>query len=210
MKRIFLILAAAALLAGQSPLRAGNPAGREGSARLSFGVEWGYEATLLDIYHYNYIETTDGFRIDEKAVKPMYYSNGHATAGVTLQFARRCALGLHAGYAGIQERSRMFPVSLRATYFFDSYLDDGTFTFLEGGAGVQEGRKIFPSFGRIGYGYRAILGGSCSMDLSGSLRVVYDHPMVYDVSIPGYVPQENLRRSDALYCAASISIAINF
>ena len=211
MKRFILIVAAAvALLAGQSPLQAGNPARREGSARLSGRIEWGHDATLVNIYHYNYMEPVDGFRIDDKAFKPMYYSNGHATLGLTLEFARRWALGVNAGYAGIQQRTRFFPIALRTTYFTDSYLEDGTFIFVEGGAGIQEARRNFPSFGRVGYGYRAILGGRCSLDLSGSLRIVYDHPQIYDSSIPGYVPQENIRRSDALYGAACISIGINF
>ena len=211
MTRFFLIITAAfALLAGQSTVLAGNPARQEGSARLSFDVEWGYDATLINIYHYNYMETTDGFRIDEKAARPMYYSNGHASAGITLEFARRWALGLHAGYAGIQQRTRCFPLSLRATYFMDSFFEDGAFAFIEGGAGIQEARRNFPAFGRIGYGYRTILDKNCSLDISGSLRAVYDHPMIYDVSIPGYIPQENIRRSDALYGTACISIAINF
>ena len=211
MKRLILIVAAAvALLAGQSPLQAVNPARQEGSARLSGRVEWGHDATLADIYHYNYMEPTDGFRIDDKAFKPMYYSNGHATLGLTLEFARRWALGVNAGYAGIQQRTRFFPIALRTTYFTNSYREDGSFYFVEGGAGIQEARKNYPSFGRLGYGYRIVLSRRSSLDFSGSFRAVYDHPQIYDSSIPGYVPQENIRRSDAVYGAFCISIAINF
>ena len=211
MKRLILIVAAAvALLAGQSPLQAGNPARREGSARLSGRVEWGHDATLADIYHYNYMEPTDGFRIDDKAFKPMYYSNGHATLGLTLEFARRWALGVNAGYAGIQQRTRFFPIALRTTYFTNSYREDGSFYFVEGGAGIQEARRNYPKFGRLGYGYRAVLSRRSSLDFSGSFRAVYDHPQIYDSSIPGYIPQENIRRSDAVYGAFCISIGINF
>ena len=71
MRRHILIIAAAlALLTGTCPVLAGNPPGREGSARLSYGIEWGYDATMLNVYHYNYMDSADGFRIDDEAVKP--------------------------------------------------------------------------------------------------------------------------------------------
>lgn len=211
MRRHILIIAAAlALLTGTCPVLAGNPPGREGSARLSYGIEWGYDATMLYIYHFNYMDAVDGFRIDDEAVKPMYYSNGHATAHLTLEFARRWALGLYAGYAGVQQRTRLFPLALRSTYYMESFRSDGGFIFIEGGAGRHETRDSISPFGRLGYGYRAVLSRRNSIDFSGSLRVVSDHPLIYDSSIPGYVAEENIRRSDALYCALCFSIALNF
>ena len=211
MRRLIPIVAATlAMLAGTCPVRAGNPPGREGSARLSYGIEWGYDATLLNAYHYNYMDSADGFRIDQKDVKPMYYSNGHATAHLSVEFARRWALGLHAGYAGIQQRTRIFPLALRSTYFIDSFRTDGSFLFIEGGAGLHETRRNISPFGRLGYGYRAVLSRRSSIDLSASLRVTADHPPIYDSSIPGYVPEENIRRSDALYGALLFSVALNF
>ena len=209
-RRILIVAAALALLAGTSPVRAENPPGREESARFSYGIEWGYDATMLDIYHFNYMDAADGFRIDDEAAKPMYYSNGHATAHLTLEFARRWALGLYAGYAGVQQRTRVFPLALRSTFFMESFRSDGGFIFIEGGAGRHETRDSISPFGRLGYGHRAILSRRNSIDFSGSLRVVSDHPLIYDSSIPGYVAEENIRRSDALYCALCFSIALNF
>jgi hypothetical protein len=210
MRRHILLITALTLLAGSAPLRAGNPPGREGSARLSYGIEWGYDATVIDVYHYNYMDAADGFRIDDKAAKPMFYSNGHATAHLTLEFARRWALGLYAGYAGVQQRTRIFPLALRSTYFMESFRDDGQFLFLEGGAGLHETRKSISPFGRLGYGYRAVLSRRSSIDFSASLRVTADHPPIYDSSIPGYVSDEDIRRSDALYGAVLLSVALNF
>lgn len=209
-RRFPIVATILALLAGAGPVRAENPPGREGSARLSCGIEWGYNATVLDLYHYNYMDSADGFRIDQKVMKPMYYSNGHATAHLTLEFARRWALGLHAGYAGIQQRTRIFPLALRSTYFMESFREDGQFIFLEGGAGLHETRKIISPFGRLGYGYRLALSRRSSMDFSASMRAAFDHPPIYDSSIPGYVPEENIRRSDALYGALLLSVALNF
>lgn len=209
-RRILIIAAAVALLAGQWPLRAGNPARREGSARLSCGFEWGYDPTLVDVYHYNYLDVIDGFRIDEAKTEPMYYSNGHASLHITLEFAGRWALGFNAGYAGIEQRTRFFPLALRSTYFLDAYNKDGKFIFLEGGAGFHETRQNVSPFGRAGYGYRLALTEKNSLDLSASLRMAWDHPPIYDSSIRDYVPEDNIRRSDALYGAICLSIAINF
>ena len=210
MRRHILLIIILTLLAETAPLLAGNPPGREGSARLSCGIEWGYDATVIDAYHYNYMDAADGFRIDEEAVKPMLYSNGHAMAHLTVEFARRWALGLYAGYAGVQQRTRIFPLALRSTYFMESFRDDGQFLFMEGGAGLHETRKGISPFGRLGYGYRAVLTRRSSIDFSASLRVTADHPPIYDNSIPGYVSEENIRRSDALYGAVILSVALNF
>lgn len=211
MSRRFLIVAATlVLMAGTGPVRADNPPGKKGSARLSYGLEWGYDATFLEVHHYNYMDASDGFRIDDKAATPMFYSNGHATAHITLEFARCWALGLNAGYAGVFQRTRIFPLALRSTFFFDSFSSDGQFVFLEGGAGLHEMRKAISPFGRLGYGYRFVLSRKSSMDFQASLRTVADHPPIYDSSIPGYIAEENVRRSDALYNAFILSVALNF
>lgn len=209
-RKIIAAAALAALLAGIEPLRAGNPAGNGRSARILAGIEWGYDATVLNAYHYDYLDVADGFRVDEKNVKPMFYSNAHATAHVSLEFAKHFSLGLYAGYAGIQQRTRIFPLSLRSSYFFDSYMNDGNFVFLEGGAGQNERRSTVSPFGKIGLGRRISLTHRASMDFSASLRIAGDHPPIYDPSIPGYVPEENLRKTDAMYGAAIFAMSINF
>ena len=211
MRRLVIILAAAfTLLAGTAPARAGEPARQARSARILYGIEWGYDLTLIDIYHRNYMDAIDGFRIDDDGVKPMLYSNAHATAHVDLEFARRFGIGLHAGYAGILEGIRFCPVSLRFSYFTKSYGMDGSFCFLEGGAGVHDNRSTVSPFGRLGYGYRLKLTRRASMDFTGSLRLAADHPPIYDDTIRDYVAEENIRRSDALYGAMVFSISLNF
>ena len=205
-----ILAAALALLGSIAPLRAGNPPGREGSVRVLYSIEWGYDATLMDAYHYNRLDSEDGFRIDEKKVKPMLYSNAHASVAVSLEFARRFALGLHAGYAGVLQDTRFFPLSLRSTFFFNAYDRDSRFVFAEGGAGLHETRSAVSPFARLGYGYRFRLTRRASIELSASLRCTYDHPPIYDASIPGYVPEEFILRSDALYGSMLFSVALNF
>ena len=205
-----MITAAMMLLAGLVPLLAGNPAGREGSARLSVGIEWGYDATLADIFHQNYLHPYEGYRIDKKGLKAKFYPNAHAAASLTFGFAKKYAVGLHAGYSGIDQGVRHFPLSLRATYFMDSYMTDGQFVFLEGGAGFRDNFQKISPLGRLGYGYRISLSRRWSLDLSGSLRAVYDHPTIYDQDIRAYIDTEDVRRSDSVYMAAILSIGLNF
>ena len=208
--RLAAIFAAALLLAGTAPARAGSPARQARSVRVLYGLEWGYDATVLSSYHRNYLDATDGFRIDEKNTAPMFYSNGHANAHVTLEFARRFGLGIYAGYAGIQERTRFYPLSLRFSYFFNNYSGDSNFVFLEGGAGVNDKRSTVSPFGKLGYGHRVRLTERASIDFSTALRCVGDNPPIYDPSIQGYVEKENIRRSDALFGSVVFAISLNF
>ena len=211
MKRIVpIILALVLIQCANMPLLAGNPAGNGGSTRIVFSLNWGYDATILDIYHFNYIHPNDGYRVDEQKVKPMLYSNGNAAAGISVEFARHFSLGIYGGYAGVQQRTRLFPLSLKAAYYFNSYAVDGTFITLEGGAGFHEKRDDISPFSKVGYGWRMKLGKKSSMDLGLNLRITADHPPVYDASIYGYVPEENMRRSDAVYSSVGIGIGLNF
>ena len=204
------VTAALALLVSFAPLRAGNPARGDGGFRVLCGVEWGYDMMLMDAYHYNYTDESDGFRIDEKKVKPTLYSNGHAAVHATAEFSKRIAVGIYAGYAGIQQRTRFFPMSLRMTYFTESCRNDGDFVFLEGGAGIHESRSTVSPFARAGYGYRMRLTRRASMDFSASARFTGDNPPIYDKTIPGYVPEEFVRRSEAVYGALVFAVSLNF
>ena len=211
MKRLVpAVLAALALLLSFAPLRAVEPARRDSGIRFLYGFEWGYDMLLMNAYHHNYTDESDGFRIDEKRIKPTLYSNGHASLHATVEFSERIALGLYAGYSGIQQRSRFFPLSMRMSYFTGSCRDDGDFIFLEGGAGIHEQRSTVSPFARAGYGYRMKLTRRASMDFSVSVRLTEDHPPIYDASIPGYVPEEFVRRSDALYGAVVFAVSLNF
>jgi len=210
-RQVAVILAAAfAMLAGTAPARAGEPARQARSVRVLYGIEWGYDLALIDIYHRNYLDAVDGFRIDEDGIKPMAYSNAHGAAHIDLEFARKFGICLYGGYAGIEQSTRFYPVSLRIEYFTRSFREDGSFCFLEGGAGVHEGRSTVSKFAKVGYGYRFSLSRRASLDFNAAIRCTTDNPPIYDNSIRGYVAEENIRRSDALYGAAVFSISLNF
>ena len=54
---IGIIAAMVALLSDPILLQAGNPARGEGSVRLAYGIEWGFDPILLEAHHYNYTDS---------------------------------------------------------------------------------------------------------------------------------------------------------
>lgn len=207
MRRTLLILLLCCLC---GPLSA---AGKERvSTDLEFGVEWGYTATFLNAYHYNYISESTGARIDSRDALFAYKSNGHVQAFAGVRFARRVAVDAVVGWAGVYEGRRVYPLTVRGSCFFPAYDRDGWKVFAEGGL------CICPSFGqkgveiaKAGFGRRVMLGSHSALDLSLSLQGVSDHPVsVYDRTRGVSVHGEHLRRSDCNYLALNFSVALCF
>lgn len=189
-------------------------AGEKGSwyDHLDYGVEWGYTASLGEIYHYNYISPSLGARIDSRDAHLAYKSNGHLYAFAGAKFARHFALDAMAGWAGLYEERRMFPVTLRSSFFFKGYDQDGWKAFLEGGCclGGSFGGKAV-GIGKLGGGYRVMLDRHFALDLALSLQGVLDHPLdVYDDKREELIPAAFLRRSDCGYVSVNFSVALCF
>lgn len=190
------------------------PAAGQGGwyAHLDYGVEWGYTASFCDIYHYNYTSPTSGARIDSRDTQFAYKSNGYLSAFVGARFARVLALDAVAGWAGVYEGRRVFPLTLRSSVFWSGYERDGWKTFLEGGCCAGKsfaGKPIWMA--KMGSGYRILLDRYFALDLMFSLQGVHDHPMgIFDKSRGESVPDKNLRRSDCNYLSANFSVALCF
>ena len=207
MRRTLLLLLLACLC---GPLSA---AGDGWAARhLEYGLEWGYTATFLYSYHFNYLSESVGARIDSRDALFSYTSNGHVQGFAGVRFARRFAVDAVVGWAGIYEERRVYPVTLRGTCFFPGYDRDGWKVFAEGGvcscaSFADKGVAIV----KAGFGRRLMLDRKSALDLSVSLQGVSDHPTgVYDLSRGVSVPKDNLRRSDCNYLALNISIGLCF
>lgn len=199
---LIMILAAAWEATGQGGLY----------EHLDYGVEWGYTASFCNIYHYNYTSPSSGARIDSRDTQLAYKSNGYLSAFAGVRFARHFALDAMAGWAGIYEDRRVFPLTLRTSVFWRGYDEDGWKTFLEGGwcAGPSFGGKSI-WIARLGSGYRLMLDRHFALDLMFSLQGVHDHPTgVYDKSREESVPDASLRRSDCSYLSANFSVALCF
>ena len=175
--------------------------------RLVFGVEWGYTSSLFNIYHNNYL-SPEGIRVDDKGFEFDYSSNGHILAGVSYAFARRYEAGLYLGFIGVAQDRRLAPVSFRATYYFDSYLSDGLFCYLDAGPAFGENQNV-TLIEKIGGGYRVKLSDHFCLDFMLSFHICSDHPKIFDTD-DQQITGDDLRRNDATYGGLNFSLALRF
>lgn len=208
MTRKFLTVTAL-LLSGMTLASAACPE-RKGSARVSFGAEWGYTVSVSNTYRMNYIHPQDGFRVDREGTDLYLSSNAFADIFTGLEFHRHYGVSLHAGLAGIRQSRQIVPVSLRETYFFNAFDSDGVMAYIEEGVGFHTNGERQSYLMKIGTGYRIALGSHESLDFGLAFRAVTDHPPVYDSDLKDYIPDEFMRRSDALYTSINISVSVSF
>lgn len=181
------------------------------SARAGFNIEWGYTGTFLHKYHNDYIDSTDGYRVDVRDTDYLLYSNAFMQAGISVEAAQHYALGINCGFAGVFQDRRMFPVSLRFSYFFNSYKEDGLFAIAEAGkAFVFEDKVLKNNIARLGGGYRFTLSNRNSMDINAFAQLATDHPAIYNMNIGHNVQPAYLRCSDSYYAALVFSVALSF
>lgn len=205
-KYLTAILAAAVL--GACPAFAGWP---EGDARIEYGAEWGYTATCVFNYQFDYTDSTDGFRVDESGTDLLLRNNAYGCLYAAMDFHRHYAVSVNAGFAGIYQERRFIPVGLRGTYFFKTYDDDGVFALGEYGRGfyTDDTDYIAESY-KLGCGYRYALGGTGSLDFIVSARIATDRPDVYNFNLGGKVEPMYLRKNKAWYGSINFSLAFSF
>lgn len=181
-----------------------------GQPEIKYGVEWGASALLLNTYQFNYVDPTDGYRVDEKGMEYHFYTNAHMLADVGVNFRNHFCASVYVGYEGIKQEKRIFPVTVRASYFFNDYHSDGMLCFLEGGTGIHPNDKFFSSIGRLGAGYRLSLSQNGSLDLLASIKFTTDRPEIANIHTGYPVPEHYIRYSFAGYGAVTLGIALNF
>ena len=175
--------------------------------RFVFGVEWGYTSSLFNIYHNNYL-SPEGIRVDDKGFEFDYSSNGHILAGVSYAFARKYEAGMYLGFIGVAQDRRLVPLSLRATFYFDSYLSDGLFCYLDGGPAFGENQNV-TLIGKLGGGYRMKLSDHFCLDFILSFHICSDHPNIFD-NDDQQITGDDLRRNDATYGGLNFTLALRF
>lgn len=184
--------------------------GRKPGPQFRCGVEWGYTSTVFESHHYNFL-SAEGARVDVNEHSLIYNSNGQFLpyAGVAMG---RWEADLTCGYIGVIQDRRVFPVSLRGTYFHNGCTHDGVKLFADGG--VCLGRSLNDQrilMGKCGGGYRLMITERSAMDFMLSVHCVYDHPM--DVYVAEYrysVPDSDLLGSNRHYAGINFSISLNF
>ncbi len=187
---------------------AGNK-GNEAFPRITYGLEWGYVATIHTGHHY-YFFAPEGYRVEDRDNSFGYSSNADMYIHLGYNFSTRWNLSLYVGYEGISNIHKAVPVSLRMTGFFNADpTSDRWFSFIDIGSGIC--LKVSPQeimTGKLGAGYRLSLSRTASLDFMLSGRFIYTHPqIIYDKTL---IPLERTNRNNAYVSAVSLGMALNF
>lgn len=204
MRHLGVILAFCLPLWFATPAHSRTP---ERRSSFSYGVEWGYTSTLMHIYHNNYF-AEEGYRIDKSGIDACFNSNGQLLAHIGVNAWDKFNFSTYFGYIGIKQDRRIMPLTLRATYYFNSFFRDGYMIFADNGLGIHDAEHN-TFIGKYGAGYRLALSRRLNLDLMVSIQIANDHPTLYDPE-EKEIPKEDLRRNDATYGALNFNIALSF
>ncbi len=178
-------------------------------SRVTFGLEWGYVASIHSVYHFNFF-APEGYRMDIEGSKLGYVNNADMYLKLGYDFNTRWNLAVCLGYEGIADIHRAIPLSLRMTrYFNDNPLKDRWFSFIDLGSGICLKKPVQEIFsGKIGGGYRLSLSRHSSLDFLLSARLTHTHPQItYDEAD---IPFDKTNRNNALIGAISVGMALTF
>ena len=181
---------------------------------LTFGIEGSYISTAASYRHFNYISAY-GYRIDRKFWNTMYHSNGEFLMHIGVDISDKFNLSVYTGRSGINRGTYVVPLTLRGSCYFGKDPSKGRWlAFLDAGPGLSgygDDLSLSGMF-KAGTGYRIPLGRYTRLDFLVSFRTVVTGKGIMGSSMSSsiYIPEENLRRSDALYLAMTFGIGITF
>lgn len=181
----------------------------ESYPRFTYGVEWGYVATLASGYRYVFFPP-EGYRVDTSGEDIGLHNNAEMYVHGGYNINGRWNLSLYAGYLGISDFHKAVPVSLRLSMFSGTDpMRDRWFGFIDLGSGIsikRVAREILT--GKIGGGYRISLSRDTKLDFVMAARITGTHPtVVYDGAI---ISKDMVRRNNAYACALSAGISVTF
>ncbi len=183
--------------------------GEEALSKVTYGLEWGYVATIQNGYHYNFF-APEGYRVDELDNSFGYISNADVHLHIGYNLSSRWNLSMYIGYEGIADIHQAIPVSLRMTRYFNADpMKDRWLSFIDLGSGICLKRRPEEILtGKIGVGYRLALSRSTSLDFILSARFIYTHPeIIYDKEPVSF---NRINRNNAYVTAISIGMALTF
>lgn len=177
--------------------------------RMTFGLEWGYVATLQSGYHYNFF-APEGYRVDDYGNAFKYHSNADVYVHLGYNLNHLWNISLYLGYAGVDDIHNVMPVSLRTTRFFgDDHMKDRWFGFVDLGSGICIKKPVQEILaGKIGGGYRLSLSRDTKLDFVLAVRMTYTHPQIIYDKAP--IPIEMTNRNNAYVGAVSLGLALTF
>lgn len=183
--------------------------GGETYPKLTFGLEWGYIASMTTFYHYNFY-APEGFRVDEKGLLWGCMSSADVYLNVGWNINPVWNLALYLGYTGVGEMHKALPVSIRGTRYFKANTpQDRWFVFADGGSGICLKTPVQEILtGKIGGGYQMSLSRDTKLNFLFSARGTFTHPSVYyDGS---RIPMNRTNRNNAVVGAVSIGLGLTF
>ncbi len=180
---------------------------RKGKRPLfTFGIEIDYASTIACTYHHNF-RSAEGYRVNEKESGFLYNGNGAVLVHAGLNLGRHYNLSLYAGYEGLADNFRVFPVSIRNTWLFGKKADhSGWLCYVDAGCGFRDAGGKPAITGKAGGGYRLSLSGKVNLDFLLSYRIAYaELPLVENGE---NVPESRIMRNNNYLSAINIGIGI--
>lgn len=178
-------------------------------ASFTYGVEWGYVATIHSGYRYVFFPP-EGYRVDVRGNSFGLISNADMYVHAGWNMNERWNMALYLGYEGIADIHKAIPASLRLTrYFGGDPLKDRWFCFADIGSGICIKRPVQEIMtGKVGGGYRVSLSRTTKLDFIVSARMTYTHPQItYDKEI---IIHDMVRKNNAYASALSFGISLTF
>ncbi len=200
MKRLPLVLL---LILSPLVLRAGMP-------RITWGLEWGYTATILKTSQHNFV-CDEGYRIIENPVSWRYFSNGSVLACAGADITEHINLSAYTGLQGVYSRRWVVPAMLRMKWSPAGLRSDGF--MLVAGGGLTFPTTVLRETGmetQAGVAYRIALIRGLSLDLLLTWNFTLDWENITDPDTRQWVPRSKITNNSTEYQALNLSIALNF
>lgn len=179
------------------------------NGRFHIGLGWGGSGTVLTAHHYNYLDQSIGFRIDDSGTQFGFRPHGYAELSFVYDAGEHLTLAVAGGYEGLADGRCIVPFKARISYYLSGIYSDGI--FLSGESGVPVRKRAGNAFlVQAGPGYRLALGGGCSMDFKLGVKMSYDHPKVWDPVEEEYISARNILRNNAWYYALTLGVSLEF
>lgn len=186
-----------------------NAGGRDFLKQLHAGIEWGYSLTPASFHHYNFLDESIGFRIDDKGWFTQPNSNAYVLGSLIYDVSSYYSISLLSGWQGVDLARRMVPILLRMNIKPSGFDHDGFFFFSDMGLDLLDWNSQGNQF-QLGSGYSIILAPHYSIGLRVGARVIYDRPEIWDPIEEEYISECNINRNDALYFALNIGLILEF
>ena len=178
-------------------------------SRIHPGIDWGMSLTPASFHHYNYLDESIGFRINDEGWDYSTPLNAFVLGSVSFDVTRTFNIGILSGWQGVEHGIRIIPLITRFSFYLSGIDNDSIFVFTDLGLALNELKKKC-NYAQIGGGYRLLLTPAYSLSFRMSGRVVYNRPDVWDPIEEDYISERNIKRNDAWYCALNIGFSLEF